>query len=312
MQQFTKLSDVPNPQQLLKDAIDFKQDPRSQEQLGKGKTLVMLFFNPSLRTRLSTQRAALNLGMSVISMNATQGWNLEFEDNVVMNSDKAEHIREAAAVISQYADVIGIRTFASLSDREKDYRDFVLNTFIQYASVPVISLESAIRHPLQSLTDWLTIETTKKVARPKVVLTWAPHPKSLPQAVGNSFAEWMHFADVDLTIAHPPGYALAPEFMADANVSTDQKAAFENADYIYAKNWSAYGAYGQILPVQENWTITADKMALTNDAHFMHCLPVRRNVVVADAVIDGERSLVIEQAGNRLFAAQAVLGRLLG
>ena len=311
MKQFTKLSDVPDPEHLLAQARRYKENPLATPRLGDNKTLVMLFFNPSLRTRLSTQRAALNLGMSVISMNATQGWKLEFEDNVVMNSDKAEHIREAAAVISQYADLIGIRTFAAFTDREKDYRDFVLNTFIHYAGVPVVSLESAIRHPLQSLTDWLTIETTKKVDRPKVVLSWAPHPKALPQAVANSFIEWMKPAHVDLTVTHPKGYDLAPDFIGDVPVIYDQREAFAGADYIYTKNWSAYEEYGKALPVVENWTITGEKMSVTNEARFMHCLPVRRNVVVADEVIDGPGSLVIEQAGNRLFAAQAVLGSLL-
>ena len=311
MHQFTRLSDVSFPQDLLNSAISFQQNPLTHLQLGEHKTLVLLFFNPSLRTRLSTQKAAINLGMSVMTMNAAQGWKLEMEENIVMNTDKAEHIKEAAAVISQYADLIGIRTFAAFQDREKDYHDEVLYTFAEYASVPIISLESAIRHPLQSLADWLTIEQYKKSDRPKVVLSWAPHPKSLPQAVANSFLEWMQFADVDLTVTHPPGYELAPSFIKDTPVIYDQKQAFADADFIYTKNWSSYQDYGRRLPGFEDWTINADKMAHTNNAFFMHCLPVRRNVVVADEVIDSAQSIVIPQSKNRLFAAQAVIKHLL-
>ena len=271
----------------------------------------MLFFNPSLRTRLSTEKAALNLGMQVISMNADQGWNLEFEDGAIMNAGSAEHVREAAAVISQYADVIGIRTFPSLKDRDKDYADQVLNSFLRYARVPVISLESAIRHPLQSLTDVLTVEEYKKTSKPKVVLTWAPHPRALPQAVPNSFVEWMRHAGVDLMITHPPGYELAPEFAAGIPVEYDQNKALEGADFVYAKNWSSYLQYGQILNQDPDWQITRQKMERTNDARFMHCLPVRRNVIVEDAVLDSASSVVIEQAGNRTYAAMAVLKSIL-
>lgn len=311
MKNFTKLSDVDHPKQLLQEALIARQQPWAEQQIGQQKTLILLFFNPSLRTRLSTQKAAIHLGMSCMVYNAGQGWNLEFEEQAIMNSDKAEHIREAAAVISQYADIIGIRTFPGLTDREKDYADTILNQFITYASVPVISLESAIRHPLQSLADWMTIEEYKKRERPKVVLSWAPHPKALPQAVANSFVEWMQVADVDLTVTHPPGYELSEAFIKDTRVEYDQQKAFEGADFIYTKNWSAFTDYGRQLRVDQDWQITASKMQLTDNAFFMHCLPVRRNVVVADTVLESAQSLVIQQANNRTYAAQAVLSQLL-
>jgi N-succinyl-L-ornithine transcarbamylase len=311
MKQFLSAMDTPDVQALVQDALACKKDPHGFSHLGKNKTMVMLFFNPSLRTRLSTEKAALNLGMQVISMNADQGWNLEFEEGAIMNAGSAEHIREAAAVISQYADIIGVRTFPSLKDREKDYADQVIKSFVRYARVPVVSLESAIRHPLQSLTDVITVEQFKKTARPKVVLTWAPHPRALPQAVPNSFIEWMQRAEVDLVITHPPGYELAPEFTKDTPVVYDQHKALEGADFVYAKNWSSYMQYGQILSQDPDWQITPDKMARTNDARFMHCLPVRRNVIVSDAVLDSPQSVVIEQAGNRTFAAMAVLKAIL-
>lgn len=311
MNQFTAVSDIPDPLTLAEEALAIKADPFAQTQLGNNKTMVLLFFNPSLRTRLSTQKAGINLGMSVISMNAAQGWQLEFEDHIVMNTDKAEHIREAAAVVSQYADIIGIRTFPSLTDKDKDYADFIINRFIQYASVPVISLESAIRHPLQSLADLVTIkeQTTKK--RPRVVLSWAPHPRALPQAVSNSFIEWMQAADMDLVITHPKGYELSADFVKDTPIQYDQAKAFEGADFVYTKNWSSFEQYGKILQQDPSWMITPEKMAFTNNGKFMHCLPVRRNVVVADGVLDSSQSLVIEQANNRTYAAQAVIARML-
>jgi len=311
MKKFTSVHDVTDPQALVQEALALKQSPFEHDTLGKNKTLVMLFFNPSLRTRLSTEKAASNLGMQVITMNAAQGWKLEFDDQVVMNTDRAEHIREAARVISQYADVIGIRTFPSLDDHERDYADYVLNRFIEFADKPVISLESAIRHPLQSLADWVTIEEYKTKAKPKVVLTWAPHPRALPQAVANSFIEWMKAADVDLTITHPPGYELSPLFAEGVRMEYDQRRAFEGADFIYCKNWSAYAPYGQILNQDTDWMITADKMALTDNGKFMHCLPMRRNVIAEDAVVDSPNSIIIEQANNRTFAAQAVLMNVL-
>jgi N-succinyl-L-ornithine transcarbamylase len=312
MKKFTAVHDVPDPQVLVQEALALKANPFAHQEVGKNKTLVMLFFNPSLRTRLSTEKAGLNLGMSVISMNATEGWQIEFEDHVIMNSDKAEHIREAAGVISQYADVIGVRTFPTLHDRDRDYADFVLNRFVELASVPVISLESAIRHPLQSLADCVTIEEFKTKARPKVVLTWAPHPRALPQAVANSFIEWMQVMDVDLTVTHPEGYELHPDFIKDVSVEYDQRKAFESADFIYCKNWSSYNHYGQILHQDPAWMVTMEKMNRTNNAKFMHCLPVRRNVKVEDAVLDSPNSIVLQQAGNRTWAAQAVLRRLIG
>ncbi|MBK6950205.1 MAG: N-acetylornithine carbamoyltransferase [Haliscomenobacter sp.] len=311
MKSFTSFSDISDLSSLIQDALVCKKAPLSFSGLGKNKTLVMLFFNPSLRTRLSTEKAALNLGMQVISMNADQGWNLEFEDGAIMNAGSAEHVREAAAVISQYADMIGIRTFPSLKDQDKDYADQVLNSFLRYARVPVISLESAIRHPLQSLTDVLTVEEYKKTSRPKVVLTWAPHPRAIPQAVPNSFVEWMRHAGVDLVVTHPQGYELAPEFAAGIPVEYDQNKALEGADFVYAKNWSSYRQYGQILNQDPDWQITRKKMERTNEARFMHCLPVRRNVIVEDAVLDSPNSIVIDQAGNRTYAAMAVIKSIL-
>ena len=311
MKKFTSIHDVANVEQLVQQTLDFKKSPLSHYDFGKGKTLGMVFFNPSLRTRMSTQKAAQNLGMSVISLNVKDGWQLEFDDQVIMNGDKAEHIKEAAAVMSQFVDVLAVRSFPTLVDKEKDYADFVLQKFIQYSSVPILSLESAIRHPLQSLADFITIKEHQKKKRPKVVLTWAPHPKALPQAVANSFVEWMNVADVDLTITHPQGYELAPEFSKNVTIEHDQNKALTNADFVYAKNWSSYTDYGATFPQKENWQITSEKMALTNDGKFMHCLPVRRNVVVADDVLDSSNSLVIHQTHNRTFAAQSILFNLI-
>jgi len=311
MRNFISVRDVSDLKKLLERAKEIKANPFENLVLGKNKTMVLLFFNPSLRTRLSTQKAGLNLGMNVIPMNVSEGWGLEFEDGTVMNLDKAEHVKEAAAVISQYADIIGIRTFAGLKDRALDYADRVIRQFATYASVPIVNMESAVLHPLQSFTDLFTIETYKKKERPKVVLTWAPHPKALPQAVANSFLEWMQKTDYELVVTHPKGYELAREFTAGCTIEHDQQKAFKNADFIYAKNWSSYEEYGKILSTNPDWMVTEQKMALTNNAYFMHCLPVRRNVVVADAVIDSKRSLVIEQAGNRAVAAQTVLEKLL-
>jgi N-succinyl-L-ornithine transcarbamylase len=315
MQHFTSITDVPNPDALIQRALEIKRDPNRKSfptPVGiNRKSLVLLFFNPSLRTRLSTEKAAQNLGINVITMNADAGWKIEFEDGTVMDGDKAEHVREAAGVISQYADVIGIRSFPTLKDRDWDYAEVVLNQFKKYASVPIISLESATLHPLQSLADAVTIEEFKTKARPKVVLTWAPHVRALPQAVPNSFVEWMKTRDVELVVTHPPGAELAPQFVDNLRVEHDQLRAFEGADFIYAKNWSSFSDYGQIISPKENWMVTPEKMALTNDARFMHCLPVRRNVVVADAVLDDPRCLIFEQAKNREVAAQAVLEGIL-
>lgn len=272
----------------------------------------LLFFNSSLRTRLSTQRAAQNLGLELIVMNVGQdSWGLEFEDGAIMNGNKAEHIKEAAPVVGQYCDIVGIRSFPGLVDREEDYSENVMNQFVKHTGRPILSLESATRHPLQSLADLITIEELKTKPRPKVVLTWAPHVKALPQAVPNSFAEWMNAADVDFVITHPEGYELAPEFVGNAKVTYNQEEAFKDADFIYAKNWSSYSQYGQILNQDPSWMVTMDKMNLTNNAKFMHCLPVRRNVVVEDAVLDSPNSVVVQQAGNRIWSAQVVIKQML-
>jgi N-succinyl-L-ornithine transcarbamylase len=312
MKNFASVHDVKDINALVKEALKLKNNPYSSSGLGKNKTLGLLFLNPSLRTRLSTQKAAQSLGMSVIVMNLDkEGWAMEIEDGVVMSGKTVEHIKEAAPVIGQYCDIIGIRSFPGLENRDIDYSDRILNKFIQYSGVPVISLESSVLHPLQSLTDLITIEELKKIKRPKVVLTWAPHPRALPQAVPNSFAEWMNKANVDFMIAHPKGYKLAKEYAGNADTTNDQNEAFEGADFIYAKNWSSYTHYGKILMQDSKWMVTKEKMALTNKAKFMHCLPVRRNMIVTDEVIDGPDSVVIHQAGNRVYAAQAVLKRIL-
>ncbi len=289
-----------------------KKMPYADKHLGKNKTMGLLFFNSSLRTRLSTQKAAQNLGMDVMVMNVgADSWQLEMNEGVIMNGDKAEHVSEAAAVIGQYCDIVGVRSFPGLVDREYDYSELVLKQFMKFTGKPIVSLESATRHPLQSLTDLITITEFKTVERPKVVLTWAPHVKALPQCVPNSFAEWMNIANVDFTIAHPKGYELAPEFSGNAKICYDPKEAFEGADFIYAKNWSSYEDYGKILSSDPAWTVSEEKMKLTNNAKFMHCLPVRRNVVVDDAVIDSANSIVVQQAGNRVWAAQTVLKEIL-
>ena len=312
MKRFFSIDDIANLDAFIQEAIQIKKTPLQKSELGKGKTLGLVFLNSSLRTRLSTQKAAQNLGMEVMIMNVgADSWQLEMNEGVIMNSDKAEHISEAAAVVGQYCDIVGVRSFPGLVDREEDYSEKVLNQFLKYTGKPLISLESATRHPLQSLTDLITINEYKTVQRPKVVLTWAPHVKALPQCVPNSFAEWMNHADVDFTIAHPKGYELAPEFAGDAKVCYDPKEAFEGADFIYAKNWSSYEDYGKILSSDPAWTVSAEKMKLTNNAKFMHCLPVRRNVVVDDAVIDSANSIVVQQAGNRVWAAQTVLKEIL-
>jgi N-succinyl-L-ornithine transcarbamylase len=312
MKHFTSVRDVEDVNKLVKSAIELKNDPLKYKDLGRNKTIGLIFFNPSLRTRLSTQKAAHNLTLRVMEMNVGQdSWSLEIRDNVVMDGDKTEHIKEAAAVIGQYCDIIGLRSFPSLNDKETDYKEEVIQKFITYSGVPVISLESATLHPLQSLADLVTIEELKKKARPKVVLTWAAHPKSLPQAVPNSFAEWMNVSNVDFVITHPEGYELDEKFTKGAKITHNQKEAFEGADFIYAKNWSSYEFYGNIIYKNNDWMVTQEKMKLTNDAKFMHCLPVRRNVIVSDEVIDGPNSVVIHQAGNRVWSAQAVIKKIL-
>jgi len=310
MKNFLSINDVTDLHSLVNKAKAFKSDPYSSSSLGRGKALGLIFLNPSLRTRLSTQKAAYQLGMEVMVMNMNQdSWQLEYQDGTVMDQGTAEHVKEAAAVISQYCDIIGIRTFAGLKDRDSDYQETVLQKFTTNARVPVISLESATLHPLQSLTDLVTISEYQPTARPKVVLSWAPHPRALPQAVANSFLQWASQWDCDLVVTHPKGYELADQFTKGVEIMYDQEAAFEGADFIYTKNWSSYQQYGQVLSTDSSWMIDEKKMALTNAGKFMHCLPVRRNVVVTDQVIDN--SLVIEQSRNRLYAAQAVLAEIL-
>ena len=312
MKNYTSVKDIPSIQKALETAFEVKKNPFGFQYLGKNKTMVMVFFNSSLRTRLSTQKAAMNLGMNTMVMNVNgDSWQLESELGVVMDGDKPEHLLEAIPVIGRYCDVIGVRAFARFESKEDDYSEKIINQFVNYAGVPVVSMEGATRHPLQSFADLLTIEEYKKVERPKVVLTWAPHPRALPQAVANSFVEWMRETDYDLVVTHPEGYELAPEFMGDVKVEYNQKKAFEGADFIYAKNWSSYTDYGKILSKDMSWTVNEEKMALTNNAKFMHCLPVRRNVVVTDGVIDSPNSIVIDQAANREVTAQAVLKMIL-
>ena len=309
---YISIQNIDSLNKWVKQALKIKKKPLKNKKLGKNKTLGMLFFNSSLRTRLSTQKAALNLGMNVMVMNfTTEGWTLEFEDGAVMNSGSSEHIKEAAAVVSQYCDIIAIRAFAGLIDKEKDNAETVISGFLKHATVPIVNMESATGHPLQSLADAITMAEHKTKHRPKVVLSWAPHPKALPQAVANSFVEMMQLQDADFVITHPEGYELNPEITKDSTIEYDQNKAFENADFIYTKNWSNYNEYGQVTNSDPNWTITAEKMKLTNNAKFMHCLPVRRNVIVSDEVLDSENSIVIEQANNRTYAAQLVLQKIL-
>lgn len=312
MRHFTSVHDLENLDSALKLAFELKQSPYKYQDLGKNKTLLLVFFNSSLRTRLSTQKAGLNLGMNVIVFDINEGgWKLETELGVIMDGDKPEHIREAVPVIGSYCDIIGVRSFARFENREDDYQEKIIQQFVDYSGVPVVSMEAATRHPLQSFADHLTIEEFKTKARPKVVLTWAPHPRSLPQAVPNSFVEWMRQTDYELVVTHPQGYELAPEFMGDLNPEYDQMKAFEGADFIYAKNWASYTDYGKILSKDRAWTVSERQMAVTNNAKFMHCLPVRRNMIVTDEVIDGPASIVIQEAENRLYSAQAVLKMML-
>ena len=314
MKHFTSIKQLPNLAEALEAAKYVKENPFADQELGRNKTLLMIFFNSSLRTRLSTQKAALNLGMNVIVLDVNQGaWKLETERGVIMDGDKPEHLLEAIPVMGSYCDVIGVRAFAGLQDREQDYNEVIINQFIKYSGKPVFSMEAATRHPLQTLADLLTIEEHKKTAKPKVVLTWAPHPRALPQAVPNSFAEGINMTDYEFVITHPHGYELDPEFVGNARVEYDQRKAFEGADFIYAKNWSAYSGdnYGKILCDDRDWTVDAEKMALTNNAFFMHCLPVRRNMIVTDDVIESPQSLVIPEAANRVVSAQTILKEIL-
>ncbi len=314
MRNFVSVKDIGNLDAALREAFEIKADRYKYCTLGKNKTLMMVFFNSSLRTRLSTQKAATNLGMNVIVLDINQGaWKLETERGVIMDGDRPEHILEAIPVMGSYCDVIGVRSFARFENKEEDYNEVILNQFIKYSGRPVFSMEAATRHPLQSFADLITIEEHKSKQRPKVVLTWAPHPKALPQAVPNSFAEWMNAADYEFVITHPKGYELAPEFVGNARVEYDQMKAFEGADFIYAKNWAAYTGenYGKILSTDRSWTVSDRQMSVTDNAYFMHCLPVRRNMIVTDDVIESPRSLVIPEAANREISATVVLKRIL-
>ena len=314
MRHFTNVKDIGPLSEALEKAKYVKEHPFADQALGKNKTLLMVFFNSSLRTRLSTQKAGLNLGMNVIVLDINQGaWKLETERGVIMDGDKSEHILEAIPVMGSYCDVIGVRSFARFESKRFDYEETILNQFIEYSGRPVFSMEAATRHPLQSFADLITIEEYKKTKRPKVVMTWAPHPKALPQAVPNSFAEWMNAYDCDFVITHPEGYELDPKFVGPAKVEYDQDKALEGADFVYAKNWAAYADpnYGKVINTDRSWTVTTEKMALTNNAYFMHCLPVRRNMIVSDDVIESPQSLVIPEAANRVVSAQTVLKEIL-
>ena len=308
MKKYTNINDIENIPEIIQEAIQLKENPFQFEELGKNKTLVMLFFNSSLRTRLSTEKAAKNLGMQVMVLNVNDAWNLEFEDGTIMNLNTSEHIKEAGQVISQYADVIAVRAFPTLKVKQKDESEFVIKSFVKYASVPIVNMESSTAHPLQALTDAITIEELKTKQQPKVVLSWAPHPKSLPHAVANSFVNMMQEIDVDFSITHPKGYELNPEITNDISINHNQEEALKDADFVYVKNWSSYNEYGKIVSQDPNWMLTKEKLGV---AKFMHCLPVRRNVVVEDAVLDSDESVVIKEANNRTYAAQIVLKKIL-
>ncbi len=308
MKKYTNIDDIDNVPKIIQEAIELKKNPYQFEDLGKHKTLIMLFFNSSLRTRISTEKAARNLGMQVMVLNVNDAWNLEYEDGTVMSLASAEHIKEAAQVLSQYGDIIAVRAFPDLKNKNKDESEFMLNSFIKHATVPIVSMESATAHPLQALADAMTIEEFKSKKRPKVVMSWAPHPKPLPQAVPNSFVTMMHELDVDFIITHPEGYELNHEITKSTKIVYDQNEALKDADFVYVKNWSSYKKYGQILSEDSNWMMTKEKLG---NAKFMHCLPVRRNFVVEDAVLDSDQSIVIQEANNRTYSAQIILKKIL-
>lgn len=314
MKVYTNVKDLGDLKQAVREALEIKKNRYAYKHLGENKTLLMVFFNSSLRTRLSTQKAGMNLGMNTMVLDVNQGaWKLETERGVIMDGDKSEHILEAIPVMAQYCDIIGVRSFARFESKEEDVNEKILNQFIQHSGKPVFSMEAATGHPLQAFADLITIEEYKKTPRPKVVLTWAPHPRALPQAVPNSFADFMNEADVDFVITHPEGYELDAKFVRGAKVEYDQDKALAGADFVYAKNWSAFADphYGQILSKDTSWTVTTEKMALTNNAFFMHCLPVRRNMIVSDDVIESPQSIVIPEAANREISAQTVIKRML-
>lgn len=313
MKKFTAVSDVENLQEMIKKALQIKKDPLSETEKGKGKTIGLVFLNSSLRTRLSSQIAAQNLGLNVLTLNAAQeAWNLEFADGAVMNGDTVEHIKDAIEVLNQYCDIIAVRCFAGMKNKEDDVNESILSQFEQHAKVPVISLESATRHPLQSFADCITItENWTEERKPKVVLTWAPHIKPIAQAVGNSFAEWMQEMEADFVITNPEGYDLDKNFTKDAKVIHDQDEALKDADFVYVKNWSSFDKYAAMPEVKESWMLTTEKLEATNKAKVMHCLPVRRNVELSDEVMEGENSIIYQQAKNRIFSAQAVFSAIL-
>ena len=310
MKHFYSASDVSDIEFFLDKIRSYKEDPFGQRNLGENKTIVLLFFNPSLRTRISTHKAAVNLGMEVINLNMKDAWSWELEDGSTMKFNTAEHIREAAGVLSRYADIIGVRSFPNLKDKDEDMKDRLITTLMEYSNVPVVNLESTIRHPLQSATDLYTMSEYAK-ENPKIVLTWAPHPKALPQAVASSFLEWMNKAGHQVVVTHPKGYDLDSQFMKGHVVEQSQDRALESADFVYVKNWSASDPYGQVLETSSDWMLTIQKLSLTQDAKVMHCLPVRRNVVISDDVLDGPNAIVLQQAENRIYSAQAVLSTLL-
>lgn len=314
MKQFLSVNDAPDLKGLVQKALGYKANPLADKQLGQGKTMGMLFLNPSMRTRLSTQLAAKNLGMDAIVFNVgAEGWALEFEDEAIMSGTTVEHVKDAAPILGNYFDVLGIRTFPGLQNKEDDYSELYIRQFIKYANIPVVSLESATLHPLQSLTDIITItETFKEKRKPKIVLTWAPHVKALPQCVANSFSQWVNaWGDADFVITHPEDYELDEKFTRGAKIIQDQDEALKGADFVYVKNWSTYRDYGRIYCNDPEWMLTNEKLALTNNARLMHCLPVRRNVELSDEALDSKHSIVTQQASNRVWAAQAVLSEIL-
>lgn len=314
MRKLLMAQDLGDLNKAVKEALEIKKNRYAYKNLGENKTLLCVFFNNSLRTRLSTQKAGMNLGMNTMVLDVNQGaWKLETERGVVMDGDKSEHLLEAIPVMASFCDVIGVRSFARFENKDFDYQETILNQFMKYSGKPVFSMESATAHPLQAFADLITIEEYKKKERPKVVMTWAPHPRALPQAVPNSFADFMNEANVDFVITHPKGYELCDKFVRNAKIEYDQDKALEGADFVYAKNWSAYQDpnYGQILSKDMSWTVSTEKMALTNNAYFMHCLPVRRNMIVTDDVIESPQSLVIPEAANREISAETVIKRIL-
>ena len=312
MRNYLSVHDIDSLQDWIAEARELKKNPFGFKDLGKNKTLGLLFFNNSLRTRLSTQKAASLLGLESVVMNFNnEGWALEFQDGAVMNSDKSEHVKEAAGVISQFCDLIAIRAFPTLTDKTKDLSEEVLGSFQKYATVPIVNMESSVGHPLQALADAITIDEFKTKKKPKVVLSWAPHPRALPHAVANSFVQMMQKNDADFVITHPAGYELNPEITKNSRIEYDQDKAFQDADFVYTKNWSSFKQYGEILNQDPKWMISSRQMKLTNQAKFMHCLPVRRNVVVSDEILDGQGSIVIPQANNRTYSAQLVLKKIL-